>query len=588
MKTIITSLLLALLTVATTTVGAQDWPEEYLGLPGDNLNLYAVMKLFQESETLEEFERNLNDENSRINNLDLNGNNLVDYIMVVDYQDGNVHNIVLRVALDRNEYQDVAVFIVEQNRNGSVTVQLIGDEALYGKNYIVEPYYAGNAEETPNPAYIGRVERPVAANRTVHVEIHTWPVVRYIYHPGYVVWRSAWHWDIRPVWWNPWRPYYWHYYYGYHYHWRPYYTRYYRVTNHFHYTRYNDFYITSVRTYSPRVTVNIKQGNYRTTYSRPDMRREGEALYSRTHADRQSRTSGRETINDQGRRSASSSARYSPTENAGSVSGRRTNTEAPERRSESVGRSSERQIQSTERRASGNTSARTRTEASPVRNNPASERSGVVTARPAERNTEVQRTETMRRASPATNNETIRGNASPSGNNAGSRISGQGSATRGSAARTATQPAVKSASSGNTPEARPASSDRNSGYSAPASVNRNSATRSNTPTTVGRSSSGNENRNSVPAVRRSSSENNRSSAPAVNRSSSSGSNRSSAPAVERSSSNRSSTPAVSRSSSSGNSRSSAPAVSKGSSGNSSKSSSSAGNSNESPSGRSRR
>ncbi len=100
MKKLIITSILALLVAAGTTVMAQDYPEEYLGLPGDNLNLYAVMKLFQESETLEGFERNLNDENSRINNLDLNGDNLIDYITVNDYVDGNVHTIVLRVALE--------------------------------------------------------------------------------------------------------------------------------------------------------------------------------------------------------------------------------------------------------------------------------------------------------------------------------------------------------------------------------------------------------------------------------------------------------------------------------------------------------
>ena len=68
-KLIITSVLLTLFAAGTTLL-AQDKPEEYLGLPGDNLNLYAVMKLFQESKTLEEFERNLNDEKSHINNLD--------------------------------------------------------------------------------------------------------------------------------------------------------------------------------------------------------------------------------------------------------------------------------------------------------------------------------------------------------------------------------------------------------------------------------------------------------------------------------------------------------------------------------------
>jgi hypothetical protein len=61
---------------------------------------------------------------------------------------------VLRVALSRNETQDVAVFTVEQLRDGSVQIQLIGDEALYGRNYIVEPIY----DETPNPGYTGRSE----------------------------------------------------------------------------------------------------------------------------------------------------------------------------------------------------------------------------------------------------------------------------------------------------------------------------------------------------------------------------------------------------------------------------------------------
>ncbi|MFN2337336.1 MAG: hypothetical protein ABR560_10245, partial [Bacteroidales bacterium] len=91
----------------------------------------------QESETLEAFEKNINDENSRINNLDLNGDNMVDYITVTDYVDGDVHTIVLRTALSRNEYQDLAVFTVEKLRNGAVQIQLIGDEALYGRNYIV-------------------------------------------------------------------------------------------------------------------------------------------------------------------------------------------------------------------------------------------------------------------------------------------------------------------------------------------------------------------------------------------------------------------------------------------------------------------
>jgi hypothetical protein len=139
MKNLVITTIIALLVAGWSIAGAQNYPDEYLGLPGDNLNLYAVMKLFQESETLEDFERSLNDENTMINNLDLNGDNLVDYIMVFDYADGNVHSIVLRVALDRNDTQDVAVFTVQRFNDGSVAIQLVGDELLYGKNYIIEP-----------------------------------------------------------------------------------------------------------------------------------------------------------------------------------------------------------------------------------------------------------------------------------------------------------------------------------------------------------------------------------------------------------------------------------------------------------------
>jgi hypothetical protein len=338
MKTIFTSVLLALLVAATTTVQSQDWPEEYLGLPGDNLNLYAVMKLFQESETLEGFERNLNDENSRINNLDLNGDNMVDYIMVIDYVDDDAHNIVLRVALNQGEYQDVAVFTVVRYRDGAVQIQLIGDEALYGRNYIVEPIYADNEGLTPNPGYLGRSanNRNVQVVRTTTIEINTWPMIRYIYRPGYVAWRSSWYWGYSPVWYNPWQPYYWHYYYGYHYNWRPYYNRYYTASDHFRYTRYNNFYYTSIRTYSPRVTYNINQGNYRTTYSRPEMRRDGEALYSRTHSERNARTGNSLQSTAEPRRSTGTSARNRSGENESPENVRKSATTVNSRQARST------------------------------------------------------------------------------------------------------------------------------------------------------------------------------------------------------------------------------------------------------------
>ena len=45
--------------------------DDSLGLPGDNLDLYATLTLFQDSKTIEDFEEELNKEDTGINNLDL-------------------------------------------------------------------------------------------------------------------------------------------------------------------------------------------------------------------------------------------------------------------------------------------------------------------------------------------------------------------------------------------------------------------------------------------------------------------------------------------------------------------------------------
>jgi hypothetical protein len=301
-------LVFALLLAGLRPLAAQDYPEEYLGLPGDNLNLYAVMNLFQESETLEGFERSLNDPETMINNLDLNGNNLVDYIMVLDYQEDNIHSIVLRVALNKNEFQDVAVFTVEKFRDGSVQIQLIGDEALYGKNYIIEPIYA----ETPNPGYTGTVTQQTTSSRrnvtvvhTTYYEVASWPVIVYISRPTYRVYRSSWGWGYYPTYWSPWAPNYWHYYYGYHYNYYDHYYAYYRPWRHHRSRHYHHTYYSGIRTYSPTVVVNINKGSYRQTYSRPERRSDGEKLYA------QRRASGSTTLPTRSRTASAEQKRQS-------------------------------------------------------------------------------------------------------------------------------------------------------------------------------------------------------------------------------------------------------------------------------------
>ena len=294
MKNLIITSILAVLIASATTVRAQDYPEEYLGLPGDNLNLYAVMDLFRNSETLEGFERSLNDPKSRINNLDLNGDNFVDYITVSDYIDRKVHTIVLRAVLGRKEYQDVAVFTVQKLRKKKVMIQLIGDEALYGRNYIIEPVYAKKLRH----GYYG--DPMYADNVTVinnyYYDIYDWPVIVYIYHPHYRGWHSSWYWGYYPDYWDPWRPYYWDYYYGYHSCWNHHYYTYYHHWDYPRYKGYNDFYYHGIRQQSEQVHHRIAEGNYTETYSRPELRKEGAALYTSTH----------ETRNSESRRAAAS------------------------------------------------------------------------------------------------------------------------------------------------------------------------------------------------------------------------------------------------------------------------------------------
>ena len=292
MKTLKKLTALVLLFALSFGINAQNYENERLNLPGDNLNLYAVMDLFQESETLEGFERNLNAADAKVNNLDLNGDNLIDYIKVLDYVDGTTHTIVLQVAINKRENQDVAVFTVYRDKYDQVQIQLVGDEYLYGKNYIIEPYYA----ETPNPGYSGNtqvVSNQPAVTTTTYIQVRTWPVVRYIYTPTYVVYRSPWYWNYYPTYWNPWSPYYYDYYYGYHSHWHNHYYGHYRHTNHYHNHYYVNNYYNDHRSYSTTVNTYHNSGRYDNTYSRPDLRTKGSDEGRRVYASNPGRVAGR-------------------------------------------------------------------------------------------------------------------------------------------------------------------------------------------------------------------------------------------------------------------------------------------------------
>jgi hypothetical protein len=170
-----------------------------LGLPGDNLDLYAVLDLFQKSKTIEEFEKSLNLEATGINNLDLNLDNKVDFIKVVTKQDKEDFTFVLQVPVNEKETQDIAVILVSRDKDKKVTMQIVGDKDLYGEGYIVEPKTTATPAVTANPAYTGA--NPVTVSvpaTTTTVVVESAPIVQYVYSPAYAPYYPPYYYGYYP------------------------------------------------------------------------------------------------------------------------------------------------------------------------------------------------------------------------------------------------------------------------------------------------------------------------------------------------------------------------------------------------------
>ena len=183
---------------AYSQTGDQPEPDTtIMGLPGDNLDLFAVLDLFQKSKTIEDFEKSLNLQETGINNLDLNLDDKVDFIKVVTKQDGNDFTFILQVDVTEKEIQDVAVILVSKDENEKVSMQIIGDKDLYGENYVIEPEPAAPAV-TANPAYAG--PDPVASTpaTTTVVVVESTPIVQYVYSPVYVPYYPPYHYAVYP------------------------------------------------------------------------------------------------------------------------------------------------------------------------------------------------------------------------------------------------------------------------------------------------------------------------------------------------------------------------------------------------------
>lgn len=195
---------------------------------GEDLDLYGVLELFRVAENLEALEKALNEEASEVNNLDLDGNGEVDYIRLEEHVSGNAHVIVLQVPLGENDFQDVADIEIEKLGENDYTLQIVGNEELYGPNYIIEPNpeaglpddpliehgYQSDYEYLIPPAEYEELlteNLPVRSvlepnNSAVVIVIGAIPCVRIMFRPGYRPWISPIRWLLWPRWWRPWRP----------------------------------------------------------------------------------------------------------------------------------------------------------------------------------------------------------------------------------------------------------------------------------------------------------------------------------------------------------------------------------------------
>lgn len=143
----------------------------------ENLDLEAVASIFAEAEDLAEFEEMLNDPEAVISNLDLNEDDLVDYLRVMENAEEDTHVVAIQAVLDEDVYQDVATIEVTQEEEGQENIQIVGDVYVYGPEYIIEPVY---------------VYRP--------------PIFSLWWRPLYRPYRSAYYWGYYPRFYRPWRP----------------------------------------------------------------------------------------------------------------------------------------------------------------------------------------------------------------------------------------------------------------------------------------------------------------------------------------------------------------------------------------------
>ena len=118
----ITTLLFVFLGITVGFAQENDAPE----FTGDNFSLEGALAVFKKSNSLEEFEKLINEENNNVNNLDLNNDGDIDYINVDAIKENDTHVIVLSTYLSENEKKHIAPIGVANTGNEEAKREMKG------------------------------------------------------------------------------------------------------------------------------------------------------------------------------------------------------------------------------------------------------------------------------------------------------------------------------------------------------------------------------------------------------------------------------------------------------------------------------
>ena len=174
-------------------------------LQGEDFDLEALPGVLEGISTFEELEEAINKEGNDVNNIDLDGDDEVDYVMIQMENDGDTYVAFLRVAMSDTEFQDIATIEMEKQSATTASFQIVGDESLYGADYILEPdggvvdiseSSSGSSGGKGGPSVL-LVPPPPAVRVTICVGV---------FRPGFRLFISPWGFHRHPVWFRPWRP----------------------------------------------------------------------------------------------------------------------------------------------------------------------------------------------------------------------------------------------------------------------------------------------------------------------------------------------------------------------------------------------